>query len=295
MSALTLINQPIDGHILSVRSVKEQIDVLTRDNRLRSWHTPDGTGLYGLAPYGGAGCPPLPKATISPHGKITDGELARALYQILEETFDSPQHNNAGLEASALLVQIRNLVGQHAERTDLDRVLLHALTDQSICNLPVRGSTLQRYAPFGAHPDDGPNQRLRGTRGEEHVGTIQAGQGSTGWTRQCATCNCLITWSRAKDAAAQFAHHILQSSEHLEGPPHTNGSQPQAGPARIANAVFTAISSLTVGEDQATQADLVNVVMHARTNLGEVHCTGVEAAIALLLDEPSITRASIHQ
>ncbi|KAJ1464910.1 hypothetical protein T484DRAFT_1867189, partial [Baffinella frigidus] len=290
-----LINNPIRGYILNVHHVIEQCDILIRDYRLRHWRTPDGTRMYGLAPYGGVGCPPLPRATTSPHGRITDGELALALHQIVEETFDSPRHNNVGLAASTILQQARNLVGQHAGNDDLERVLLHALDDQSLCNLPDGDNPLVRYAPFGAQPGDGPNQRLRGTRGEEHVGMIQADQGGTGWKRQCATCDRSITWSRIGDSAAQFACHILQSTGHLEGQFPANGLQPPAGPARIANAVFTAISSLTDDTVQATQADLTNATLHARAALGYVHYNGVETAIALLLDEPTIVKATIHE
>lgn len=282
-------NLELDQH-----HVATQRDLLVQNGRLRRWQLHDGARMYGLPPEGGAGCPPLGSVGRSTHERVPDGEILHAVFDVFEEEYSYPYHRNVGISISDLLRRIRPLLGPQTRRDDLDRVLLTAVRDQMLSNLPVDDLGHDVYAPYGAEPDDHEHQRLHDTRGEEHMGIITVNITGTGWTRLCHICGITFGWFRTICAALQHGHHILQCEEHRQGQnPILTLGQVRSGPAHVARAVFTAIGALSPSSDADTQADLVNITLHARTALGYVHHVQVEDAITLLLDEPSIEPAII--
>ncbi|KAJ1469613.1 hypothetical protein T484DRAFT_1851137 [Baffinella frigidus] len=218
-----------------------------------------------------------------------EGEIAR----VIDDTFDDPEHDCAGLATTTILQRVRTLLGPQTRRDDLERVLRIA----TLSSLPVDSNGRTRYAPYGALPGDHPLQRLRGTRGEEHMGIITANPAGDGRTRHCHLCGETVIWLRGHNTAEQHAHHSLQSDAHREGQhfAHSAPGQPTQGPARVARATYKVIASLNDGTDQDTQSDLINVTAHVRAALGNVHYSQVETALEFLLDEPSIAASRLHE
>lgn len=281
---------------LTLPAAATERDRLVDDGRLQTWRLPSGHKLYGLPPDGGAGCPAPTPVQRSTRVHPSDGEIARAMHEVLAETFDDPSHDNTGLSASALEQGVQRLLGPLALRRDLDRVLQNAIEDQTLSTLPAGALGHARYAPNGAQPGDHAHQRLRGTRGEEHLGIITANPAGDGWTRRCHICGELMDWFRHFCAALQYVWHMLQCERHRQGQNYAllQPGQVIPGPARVARATLAAINALDTEDNVATQADLVNITEHTHTALGNVYSAQVGTALVYLLDDRAIAATVIH-
>ncbi|KAJ1470320.1 hypothetical protein T484DRAFT_1848212 [Baffinella frigidus] len=116
----------------------------------------------------------------SSNAQVTDGEIARAAYEVIEATFDNPTHNNIGLTLTTILQRVHSLLHVNTRRDNLERVLQTTLDDRTLSNLLADVPGHVHYAPYGAQPGDHPHKHLRGTRGEEHMGMITANPAGDG-------------------------------------------------------------------------------------------------------------------